>query len=260
VGANDAAFFVRDVSNGSAIPFGIQAGAPADSIRVLANGNVGIGTSTPGRSFEVSRSGVVDVGFFNSSSTHAGGGPASPVRWFFQVDNDPNRTFKISREGGGGPVLTVDRRLDGNGPTFKVDGSVQATNVVFSSSRSLKDDIRPLNPQDVLARLGNLLISEWRFKQGTGAVRHVGPMAEDFRAAFGLGADGETLSVTDVSGVALAAIQALLQRVRKLEEANRELSERLQALSAPEQKDQIKAQQELIRQLEERLARIEERP
>jgi hypothetical protein len=141
-----------------------------------------------------------------------------------------------------------------------VDGSVQATNVVFSSSRSLKDDIRPLNPQDVLARLGNLLISEWRFKQGTSAVRHVGPMAEDFHAAFGLGADGETLSVTDVSGVALAAIQALLQRVRKLEEANRELSERLQGLSAPEQKDQIKAQQELIRQLEERLARLEGKP
>jgi hypothetical protein len=47
LGASDASFFVRDVSNGAAIPFRINAGAPAGSLAVAANGDVGIGTVSP---------------------------------------------------------------------------------------------------------------------------------------------------------------------------------------------------------------------
>ena len=153
-----------------------------------------------------------------------------PVKWFFQVDNDPNRTFKISREGGGGPVLTVDKRLDANGPTFRVDGSVQATNVVFSSSRDSKEDFQPLDPQEILARTAQLPISEWTFKEGP-KVRHIGPMAEDFNAAFGLGTE-KTISLTDVSGVALAAIQGLHSLVEEQQKLIGQLEERLRQLES----------------------------
>ena len=46
-------------------------------------------------------------------------------------------------------------------------------------------------------------------KADDGAVRHIGPVAQDFRAAFDLGADDKTIATVDADGVALAAIQGL---------------------------------------------------
>jgi len=43
---NETNFFIRDVSNGSSLPFRIRPGAPTDSIDIAANGNIGMGTSS----------------------------------------------------------------------------------------------------------------------------------------------------------------------------------------------------------------------
>jgi len=59
------------------------------------------------------------------------------------------------------------------------------------------------------------------------SVRHLGPMAQDFRAAFGLGEDDRHISSSDADGVALAAIQGLNQ---KLEETVRQKDARIAAL------------------------------
>jgi len=222
VAGNEANFFVRDVTGGSRLPFRVRPGAPTSSIDISADGDVGIGTASPARSLDITREGAVDIGLLNTSGTDS--------RWFLQNDNDVQKTFKISREGGGGPVVTINSRLDVNGVTFKVDGSVQATNVVFSSSRSLKEDFQPLSNEEVLAKLATLPVSEWRFKDGPHDVRHIGPMAEDFQAAFGLSSDASTISVTDTSGVALAAIQGLLTRLDALSRQNAELQKRVESL------------------------------
>jgi hypothetical protein len=47
VGGNHDGFFVKDVTNGGAIPFQIAPGAPTGSVHVAANGNLGIGTAAP---------------------------------------------------------------------------------------------------------------------------------------------------------------------------------------------------------------------
>ncbi len=138
--------------------------------------------------------------------------------------------MKISKEGDGGTELTVVARPDTDGATFKVDGSMQATNVVFSSSRALKPEIQPVDPLDVLARVQALPVSEWRFKDGRQNVRHIGPMAEDFQAAFGLAASGKTISVTDTSGVALAAIQGLNTELQAKDAEIQSLRTRIEAL------------------------------
>jgi hypothetical protein len=52
-------------------------------------------------------------------------------------------------------------------------------------------------------------------------------MAQDFRAAFGLGEDDKHIATVDADGVALAAIQGLNQ---KLERENAELKARLERL------------------------------
>ena len=82
----------------------------------------------------------------------------------------------------------------------------------------------------MLSKVAALPITEWKFKEGQQNVRHIGPMAEDFHDAFGLNPDNKSISMTDTSGVALAAIQGLLQQVQELQKQNGALTERLQAL------------------------------
>jgi hypothetical protein len=225
IAGNEANFFVRDVTGGSKLSFRIRPGAPTSSLDISADGDVGIGTASPDHALEVERSGATSIGISNTNAT---GGAAT--KWFFQVDNDANRTLKISKEGTGGTEVTINNRLDANGATMVVNGSVQATNVVFSSSRSLKHDVQAVDAQDVLARVRELPVSEWRFNEGRQDVRHIGPMAEDFQALFGLNPDSSTISVTDTSGVALAAIQALAAQSEQKDQEIAELRSRLLAL------------------------------
>ena len=55
------------------------------------------------------------------------------------------------------------------------------------SDRAVKRAVEPVNTQDVLAKVGELPISTWRYLSEAPGVRHMGPMAQDFRRAFGLG-------------------------------------------------------------------------
>jgi Chaperone of endosialidase len=58
IGANEANFFVRDVTGGSRLPFRVRPGAPTSSVDINASGNVGVGTASPtGRLHTFSSSG-----------------------------------------------------------------------------------------------------------------------------------------------------------------------------------------------------------
>jgi hypothetical protein len=106
------------------------------------------------------------------------------------------------------------------------------------SDRAAKDDGQPLDGRAVLEQLARVPLSTWRYKAQAPAVRHVGPMAQDFRAAFGVGEDERHISSVDADGVALAAIQGLNEKVESgkrktethLEKENAELKARLDAL------------------------------
>ncbi len=77
------------------------------------------------------------------------------------------------------------------------------------SDRNVKTGIEQVDETRILAALATMPVSEWSYvAQGTG-IRHLGPMAQDFRAAFGLGEDDKHISTVDEEGVALAAIKAL---------------------------------------------------
>ena len=60
----------------------------------------------------------------------------------------------------------------------------------------------------MLAKVSALPLQSWHYTNAPGT-RHVGPMAQDFQAAFGLGADDKSIATVDADGVALAAIQGL---------------------------------------------------
>jgi hypothetical protein len=69
----------------------------------------------------------------------------------------------------------------------------------------------------ILEKLAGLPISSWSYKRDDPAVRHLGPMAQDFFAAFGLGGDDRMINMVDANGVVMVAIQALYRRLHELQ-------------------------------------------
>jgi len=119
-----------------------------------------------------------------------------------------------------GQALTSLNGLNGalilvcnTGLTLSTSGNTMTISAEGTSDRNLKTDIVPVNPQSVLARLTAMPIESWRFTNDMAGVQHVGPMAQDFKAAFGLGDSDKTIHYLDASGVALAAVQGLDQKM-----------------------------------------------
>ena len=75
--------------------------------------------------------------------------------------------------------------------------------------------MQAVDPRAVLEKLASVPIATWKWKNEDARHRHMGPMAQDFYAAFGLGADGTHIVTVDADGVALAAIQGLNAKVEK---------------------------------------------
>ena len=66
----------------------------------------------------------------------------------------------------------------------------------------------------MLNALAAIPIQSWNYKTQDAAIRHLGPMAQDFQAAFHVGENNTTISTVDAQGVALAAIQGLYGLVK----------------------------------------------
>ena len=80
------------------------------------------------------------------------------------------------------------------------------------SDRALKRDIEPVDTERVLSAVERMPIATWRYTTEVSRARHMGPMAQDFHAAFGLGDDDKHIVTIDADGVALAAVQGLAGR------------------------------------------------
>jgi len=108
-----------------------------------------------------------------------------------------------------------------------------------TSDRDTKTAFVPIDTLEVLRKVTTLPITRWRFNAESEAVRHLGPMSQDFYEAFGLGQDDKMISMLDAQGVSLAAIQGLDQivqekdkRIDALEKAVADLGRKLQLISA----------------------------
>jgi hypothetical protein len=114
-----------------------------------------------------------------------------------------------------------------------------------TSDRNVKENLARVDGAEILARLSQVPIYTWNAIGADPAVQHMGPMAQDFHAAFALGEDERHIATIDLDGVALAAIQGLYQ-------LSEERAARIEALEA-----ESAAQQEQIDQLAARLAALE---
>jgi hypothetical protein len=82
------------------------------------------------------------------------------------------------------------------------------------SDRNMKANFAAVNPREILRGVLGLSISTWNYKSQNASVRHIGPMAQDFFAAFKVGEGDKTISTIDPDGVALAAIQGLYEEMK----------------------------------------------
>ena len=109
-----------------------------------------------------------------------------------------------------------------------------------TSDRNKKEHFRTVNANAILEALMTMPVTRWNMKGDRSRTPHMGPVAQDFSAAFKLGENDTTINTADAQGVALAAIQGLYGVVK--------------------QKDaQIKTLSGQVRSLEDRLAALEKR-
>jgi hypothetical protein len=196
IGANEANFFVRDVTSGSRLPLRIRPGAPTSSLDISATGNVGIGTGTPGAKLHVFGSETSDAagsfgtnpatgpalnfgysgatfgrgsGFFNARPDASAIAPNPSIR-FMTVDVERMIITNQGRVGIG--TTAPDQVLSVNGDASKVGGGSWQT---FSDER--------------------LKQIRGRFNRGLSAVLRLQPLRYEYKSdnALGLKSDGERI-------------------------------------------------------------------
>ncbi|MCH7877972.1 MAG: tail fiber domain-containing protein [candidate division Zixibacteria bacterium] len=147
-------------------------------------------------------------------------GVASPIPFKSSVSNSFN-----ARATNGFYFLTAcDSVFDpasgiGTGVYVPPGGSAWLT----ASHSSVKRNIRAVDETDILEKLSQLSINQWSYKTQDASIEHIGPMAEEFYAIFGVGDNDRTISSLDPAGVSLAAAKALIKE-------NNELKDRLDRL------------------------------
>jgi hypothetical protein len=206
------------------------ASTAANQFNVRANGGVRVDTgSGPGISLSAADTPLITRGWdaFGPTAPAAKQGHGrwglfmEPSRLVIGIpSNDiPSRFFSVAKYHTNGTftsLMTVDQ-----------NGAVTATSFTPTSDRNAKHRFQPVNVAEVLEKVANLSLTRWQFKEDSAGAWHLGPMAQDFHATFGLGANDTTIATVDADGVALAAIQGLNQ---KLERENAELKARLERL------------------------------
>ncbi len=218
-------FSIDDLTAGT-VPFLVEAGAGNHALYIDADGHLGFGTSMP------------SVGLHQAS----GNSPTLRLEqdvsegWEAQSwDVGGNEANFFIRDVTGGGVLPF-RILPGapaNSLVVEETGNVSIAGTLSEgSSRAIKKNVAAVDPHQVLDAVLGLSIKHWQYKHED--AKHIGPMAEDFYAAFGLGPDDKHLASLDTSGVALASVKALNEKLEiqneKLRRDNRLLEQRLNRL------------------------------
>jgi Chaperone of endosialidase len=132
-------------------------------------------------------------------------------------------TFNI--RAAGGVVFT-------NGAGQSVSWNPGAGSWAFTSDRNAKENFKSVDALGILEKVSRLPLTEWSYRGFN--ERHVGPMAQDFHAAFPMNANDKMLNSADEAGITMAAVQGLNRKVdaetAALRAENAQLKERLNAL------------------------------
>lgn len=215
-----------------AISHAFDQSSPPDSLVVASDGNVGVGTNEPSLPLHVKNTENQLLLLENTATNSAtrrlmkmtNNGPVG----FEMVDNDRDDTWQFRSDSTGKFVMN---KLGNAGTEFNINGDgdaifageVRANGILLTSSRASKTDISAVKASEVMDKLKQVEIAEWRYKQADKNDRHISPMAEDFYSLFKLGRDGKTINPNDLASVAIVA-------AKELQNENELLKARLESL------------------------------
>lgn len=120
-----------------------------------------------------------------------------------------------------GRLQAYNTNMSGLGSLMMGAGMIRGA---FPSSKEVKTDKTPV--KGALDAAKKMPVEAWTYKPGAGdGGRHLGPYAEDFKAATGVG-DGKSIDPISLVGVTLGAVQELSAKVEALEAKKAARSER----------------------------------
>jgi hypothetical protein len=286
IGANEANFFVRDLTGGSRLPFRIRPGAPTSSVDISASGNVGFGTSSPAApvhvikaassstaellaQFSVSDDPVGKLEIGNVSTTDGilhprfrGTTSAQAVAVTLEglVTDDLGTNPVLALAGtklAGGMVVNRPLLVIRNNQTIRArvaaNGDVFATSFNPTSSRTMKDNIVDLESEKAQDALQKLTPVEYVYRDDPSAEPRIGFIAEDVP---------EIVANADRKSVPIMDVVALVTRVVKDQQQAISVQQQTittQQLTIEDQKKTIGQQQQTLNDLMQRLEALERR-
>ena len=130
----------------------------------------------------------------------------------------PNGSLNVVGSGPGGGNLRVGlgSNIGPNDGNIIAQGNITAVGNVNvggvlnqSSDVNIKEGFQEIDAKEILRKVKNLPITRWNYIQDENDTAHIGPMAQDFAAAFKLGHSDKHISTIDSEGISLAAIKGL---------------------------------------------------
>jgi hypothetical protein len=137
----------------------------------------------------------------------------------------PNQ-FRVRATGGAAFATAINGSGGVTAGVHLLSGDTAWSSI---SDRNAKKNFQPVNGERVLEKLVAMPVESWNYKwESDTNTPHLGPMAQDFKAAFYPGRDDKSISTLEFDGVELAAIQGLNQKVEQQKSALKQKDAELQ--------------------------------
>lgn len=212
-GFNNTSVGARTLLNNNSGENNTALGFEALSVNTIGDRNTAIGVSA----------GPLNNNFLNTTCIGYNARASTGNTMVFGNNVVTRWAFGLTTTGTGKALEVGSDATNGNGAYLTTGGTWTNT-----SSRLKKEDFSAVKGLELLQKVKELPVQRWKYK-GTNEY-HIGPVAEDFYKAFGLGMDDKGISTVDPSGIALAAIQEQQRIIEKQNDLILQLQKRIEAL------------------------------
>jgi hypothetical protein len=262
-GSDSTAMGIRTTASGSAsTAMGNLTTASGESSTAMGAITTAAGRYSSAMGFQSTASGDNSTAIGTSLSAAGGASVVMGVRAATTTTGNGSFVYGDQSTGQSGSVVTSISpnqflvRASGGAVFWSTPDTVYPTSpgvILFHNTSAWsslsdvnsKENFGDVADEEVLSRIARMPVRQWNYKAQGAAIRHMGPTAQDFHAAFGLGEDPRRISTIDADGVALAGVRALESRTRELRGEGSALRAQVEALTR--ENDDLRA----------RLARLE---
>lgn len=222
-GRRSVAFAEADATDDHAFAAGQNAAATAQHAFAFGNLAKATGVFSYALGTQATASGAASVAIGDGANTNGKNGSITMTAGSGANLATQDKQFSVLAKGGfrmlvGNDAVVVGCTMAPGSGTWSC-----------TSDRNAKTGFKNLDGAALLAKIDAMPIQSWSYKTETG-VRHIGPTAQDFHAAFEVGASDTDIALVDAAGVSLAGVQQLSRDVRALREENTQLRAKLASI------------------------------